>query len=140
MKKDDKYEKIFESTPPISEGIEMDELELLSIYAHMSDKDKLLALVQFQKMLEEDKMNGLIDADLNENAPLTIEDYSQFMSRTIGHIMREACDWAVFVYKRRFVDGLTEEELLEDIGMENASIMVMSQYYDILLQEDSIKS
>ena len=111
-----------------------------------TDSEVLIALWEYMKMPEESQkvvfstMKELNDCGEDGIFPPTeayrslpsenVEQFEKVMKNIIGNMIVEACDMACWVFKHKYVDGLTLEQMLDkDTGAEQY-IIAMDILFD----------
>ena len=111
-----------------------------------TDSEVLIALWEYMKMPEESQkvvfstMKELNDCGEDGIFPPpeayrslpseNVEQFEKVMKNIIGNMIVEACDMACWVFKHKYVDGLTLEQMLDkDSGVEQY-IIAMDILFD----------
>ena len=111
-----------------------------------TDSEVLIALWEYMKMPEESQkvvfstMKELTDCGEDGIFPPpeayrslpseNVEQFEKVMKNIIGNMIVEACDMACWVFKHKYVDGLTLEQMLDkDTGAEQY-IIAMDILFD----------
>lgn len=118
--------------PVLPADLDVSTLQVIWTYAHLSEESRKKSLNELQTLIDEDIKNGVL-GEPEQGRALTVDDFAEFMARTIGHLMGEACNLAAWVYQRRFVEGMSRDELEQELGVENEWALVMSDYFDIII-------
>ena len=123
-----KMENEYIQLPPLKRDTDLRVIMALWEYVRLSDEDREHVLTIMNEIKKDKESRVLPPLESFQNLPQeNINDFDKVMGKIIKDIIVEACDLACWVYRYKFIEGWTLEQMVEEKG--NADQFIVALYY-----------
>ncbi|MBS6723884.1 MAG: hypothetical protein KH268_13000 [Clostridiales bacterium] len=117
--------------PPLRRDTDLEVLIALWEYMKMPDESQKVVLSTMKELNDGGEGGGLPPPEAYQSLPSeTVEQFEKVMKNIIGNLIVEACDMACWVFKHKYVDGLTLEQMLDKNTGAEQYIIAMDILFD----------
>ena len=125
--------------PPLPEDIEMPALEAIWLIARMNSEERKDALAQLQAMIGEEeqmekpdyeKVQTILDKYGEVEDENIFSQYIECFRNLLAGLILESYDVAAFVYQKRCVEGLSNEEIMKNTRLSRDQLNMFVKYFD----------
>ena len=123
-----KMENEYIQLPPLKRDTDLRVIMALWEYVRLSDEDREHVLTIMNEIKRDKESRVLPPLESFQNLPQeNINDFDKVMGKIIKDIIVEACDLACWVYRHKFIEGWTLEQMVDEKG--NAEQFIVALYY-----------
>ena len=123
-----KMENEYIQLPPLKRDTDLRVIMALWEYVRLSDEDREHVLTIMNEIKRDKESRVLPPLESFQNLPQeNINDFDKVMGKIIKDIIVEACDLACWVYRCKFIEGWTLEQMVDE--KRDAEQFVVALYY-----------
>lgn len=123
-----KMENEYIQLPPLKRDTDLRVIMALWEYVRLSDAEREHVLTIMNEIKKDKASRMLPPLESLQNLPQKdIKDFDEVMGKIINDIIVEACDLACWVYRCKFIEGWTLEQMLDE--KRNAEQFIVALYY-----------
>lgn len=123
-----KMENEYIQLPPLKRDTDLRVIMALWEYVRLSDEDREHVLTIMNEIKRDKESRVLPPLESFQNLPQeNINDFDKVMGKIIKDIIVEACDLACWVYRYKFIEGWTLEQMVDE--KRNADQFIVALYY-----------
>ena len=123
-----KKENEYIQLPPLKRDTDLRVIMALWEYVRLSDEEREHVLTIMNEIKKDKESRVLPSLESFQNLPQeNINDFDKVIGKIIKDIIVEACDLACWVYRYKFIEGWTLEQMVEEKG--NADQFIVALYY-----------
>lgn len=123
-----KMENEYIQLPPLKRDTDLRVIIALWEYVRLSDEEREHVLTIMNEIKKDKESRILPPLESLQNLPQAdINDFDKVMGKIIKDIIVEACDLACWVYRYKFIEGWTLEQMVEE--KRNADQFIVALYY-----------
>ena len=117
--------------PPLRRDTDLEVLIALWEYMKMPDESQKVVFSTMKELNDGGEGGVLPPPEAYQSLPSeTVEQFEKVMKNIIGNLIVEACDMACWVFKYKYVDGLTLEQMLDKNTGAEQYIIAMDILFD----------
>lgn len=123
-----KMENEYIQLPPLKRDTDLRVIMALWEYVRLSDEEREHVLTIMNEIKKDKASRILPPFESLQNLPQEeINDFDKVMGKIINDIIVEACDMACWVYRCKFIEGWTLEQMVDE--KRDAEQFVVALYY-----------
>ena len=123
-----KMENEYIQLPPLKRDTDLRVIMALWEYVRLADEEREHAFTIMNEIKKDNEIRVLPPLESFQNLPEEdINDFDKVMGKIIKDIIVEACDLACWVYRHKFIEGWTLEQMVDEKG--NAEQFIVALYY-----------
>lgn len=123
-----KMENEYIQLPPLKRDTDLRVIMALWEYVRLSDEDREHVLTIMNEIKRDKESRVLPPLESFQNLPQeNINDFDKVMGKIIKDIIVEACDLACWVYRYKFIEGWTLEQMVDE--KRNSDQFIVALYY-----------
>lgn len=123
-----KMENEYIQLPPLKRDTDLRVIMALWEYVRLSDEEREHVLTIMNEIKKDKESRVLPPLESFQNLPQEdINDFDKVMGKIIKDIIVEACDLACWVYRYKFIEGWTLEQMVDE--KRNADQFIVALYY-----------
>ena len=123
-----KMENEYIQLPPLKRDTDLRVIMALWEYVRLSDEEREHVLTIMNEIKKDKASRILPPFESLQNLPQEeINDFDKVMGKIINDIIVEACDLACWVYRHKFIEGWTLEQMVDE--KRDAEQFVVALYY-----------
>ena len=123
-----KMENEYIQLPPLKRDTDLRVIMALWEYVRLSDEEREHVLTIMNEIKKDKASRILPPFESLQNLPQEeINDFDKVMGKIIKDIIVEACDLACWVYRHKFIEGWTLEQMVDE--KRDAEQFVVALYY-----------
>ena len=123
-----KKENEYIQLPPLKRDTDLRVIMALWEYVRLSDEDREHVLTIMNEIKKDKASRILPPLESLQNLPQEeINDFDKVMGKIINDIIVEACDLACWVYRCKFIEGWTLEQMVDE--KRDAEQFIVALYY-----------
>ena len=123
-----KMENEYIQLPPLKRDTDLRVIMALWEYVRLSDEEREHVLTIMNEIKKDKASRILPPFESLQNLPQEeINDFDKVMGKIINDIIVEACDLACWVYRYKFIEGWTLEQMVDE--KRDAEQFVVALYY-----------
>ena len=123
-----KMENEYIQLPPLKRDTDLRVIMALWEYVRLSDEEREHVLTIMNEIKKDKASRILPPFESLQNLPQEeINDFDKVMGKIINDIIVEACDLACWVYRCKFIEGWTLEQMVDE--KRDAEQFVVALYY-----------
>lgn len=123
-----KMENEYIQLPPLKRDTDLRVIMALWEYVRLSDEEREHVLTIMNEIKKDKASRILPPLESLQNLPQEeINDFDKVMGKIINDIIVEACDLACWVYRCKFIEGWTLEQMVDE--KRDAEQFVVALYY-----------
>lgn len=123
-----KMENEYIQLPPLKRDTDLRVIIALWEYVRLSDEEREHVLTIMNEIKKDKESRILPPLESLQNLPQAdINDFDKVMGKIIKDIIVEACDLACWVYRYKFIEGWTLEQMVDE--KRNADQFIVALYY-----------
>lgn len=123
-----KMENEYIQLPPLKRDTDLRVIMALWEYVSLSDEEREHVLTIMNEIKKDKASRILPPLESLQNLPQEeINDFDKVMGKIINDIIVEACDLACWVYRCKFIEGWTLEQMVDE--KRDAEQFVVALYY-----------
>ena len=123
-----KMENEYIQLPPLKRDTDLRVIMALWEYVRLSDEDREHVLTIMNEIKRDKESRVLPPLESFQNLPQeNINDFDKVLGKLIKDIIVEACDLACWVYRCKFIEGWTLEQMVDE--KRDAEQFVVALYY-----------
>ena len=123
-----KKENEYIQLPPLKRDTDLRVIMALWEYVRLSDEEREHVLTIMNEIKKDKESRVLPPLESFQNLPQEeINDFDKVMGKIINDIIVEACDLACWMYRCKFIEGWTLEQMVDE--KRDAEQFVVALYY-----------
>lgn len=123
-----KKENEYIQLPPLKRDTDLRVIMALWEYVRLSDEEREHVLTIMNEIKKDKESRVLPSLESFQNLPQeNINDFDKVIGKIIKDIIVEACDLACWVYRYKFIEGWTLEQMVDE--KRNADQFIVALYY-----------
>lgn len=123
-----KMENEYIQLPPLKRDTDLRVIMALWEYVRLSDEEREHVLTIMNEIKKNKESRVLPSLESFQNLPQeNINDFDKVIGKIIKDIIVEACDLACWVYRYKFIEGWTLEQMVDE--KRNADQFIVALYY-----------
>ena len=123
-----KKENEYIQLPPLKRDTDLRVIMALWEYVRLSDEEREHVLTIMNEIKKDKESRVLPSLESFQNLPQEdINDFDKVMGKIIKDIIVEACDLACWVYRYKFIEGWTLEQMVDE--KRDAEQFIVALYY-----------
>lgn len=123
-----KKENEYIQLPPLKRDTDLRVIMVLWEYVRLSDEEREHVLTIMNEIKKDKESRVLPSLESFQNLPQeNINDFDKVIGKIIKDIIVEACDLACWVYRYKFIEGWTLEQMVDE--KRNADQFIVALYY-----------
>ena len=123
-----KKENEYIQLPPLKRDTDLRVIMALWEYVRLSDEEREHVLTIMNEIKKDKESRVLPSLESFQNLPQeNINDFDKVIGKIIKDIIVEACDLACWVYRYKFIEGWTLEQIVNE--KRNADQFIVALYY-----------
>ena len=123
-----KMENEYIQLPPLKRDTDLRVIMALWEYVRLSDEEREHVLTIMNEIKKDKESRVLPSLESFQNLPQeNINDFDKVIGKIIKDIIVEACDLACWVYRYKFIEGWTLEQMVDE--KRNADQFIVALYY-----------
>lgn len=123
-----KMENEYIQLPPLKRDTDLRVIMALWEYVRLADEEREHVFTIMNEIKKDNEIRVLPPLESFQNLPEEdINDFDKVMGKIIKDIIVEACDLACWVYRHKFIEGWTLEQMVDEKG--NAEQFIVALYY-----------
>lgn len=123
-----KKENEYIQLPPLKRDTDLRVIMALWEYVRLSDEEREHVLTIMNEIKKDKESRVLPPLESLQNLPQEeINNFDKVMGKIINDIIVEACDLACWVYRRKFIEGWTLEQMVDE--KRDAEQFIVALYY-----------
>ena len=123
-----KKENEYIQLPPLKRDTDLRVIMALWEYVRLSDEEREHVLTIMNEIKKDKESRVLPPLESFQNLPQeNINDFDKVMGKIIKDIIVEACDLACWVYRYKFIEGWTLEQMVDE--KRDAEQFIVALYY-----------
>ena len=123
-----KKENEYIQLPPLKRDTDLRVIMALWEYVRLSDEEREHVLTIMNEIKKDKESRVLPPLESLQNLPQEdINDFDKVMGKIIKDIIVEACDLACWVYRCKFIEGWTLEQMVDE--KRDAEQFIVALYY-----------
>lgn len=123
-----KKENEYIQLPPLKRDTDLRVIMALWEYVRLSDEEREHVLTIMNEIKKDNESRVLPPLESFQNLPQeNINDFDKVMGKIIKDIIVESCDLACWVYRYKFIEGWTLEQMVDE--KRNSDQFIVALYY-----------
>ena len=123
-----KMENEYIQLPPLKRDTDLRVIMALWEYVRLSDEEREHVLTIMNEIKKDKESRVLPSLESFQNLPQeNINDFDKVIGKIIKDIIVEACDLACWVYRYKFIEGWTLEQMVDE--KRDAEQFIVALYY-----------
>lgn len=123
-----KIENEYIQLPPLKRDTDLRVIMALWEYVRLADEEREHVFTIMNEIKKDKESRVLPPLESFQNLPQEdINDFDKVMGKIIKDIIVEACDLACWVYRYKFIEGWTLEQMVDE--KRNADQFIVALYY-----------
>ena len=123
-------EKEYIQLPPLPADMEWDAVKVIWEFAKLSDEEKISVHADMCRIMGGKDEVPEMPENYRKIEPEEIEGYVESLRSLMASLITEASDVAAWVFARKYIDGFSLEQMLEELPNAEKFIRVMDMMFE----------